>query len=204
MGKFLLAKVLVKKDWEVCNLKKENKTSVISGLFFFSLSNRRLDIWDKQNSKVCSKTNTLAQKSWELAFCRKITLVKLPFLNFLLWIVSLWSNVRHASNDLRNKNKNCYWRNSWIQHNSKENYFNWWGNRVWILGAKGNPQGVGCHGRAEKSTELKLWCFCSVECGFESLSWHLCPWARHLTLITSLHPGLNWCLWGQRWFLWLV
>ena len=27
---------------------------------------------------------------------------------------------------------------------------------------------VGCRGRADKSTELKLWCFCSAECGFES------------------------------------
>ena len=49
---------------------------------------------------------------------------------------------------------------------------------------------MGCRGRVNKSTELKLWCFCSAECGFESRSWHLCPWARHLTKIASLHPGV--------------
>ena len=27
---------------------------------------------------------------------------------------------------------------------------------------------AGCSGRADKSTALKLWCFCSAECGFES------------------------------------
>ena len=63
---------------------------------------------------------------------------------------------------------------------------------------------VGCRGRVDKSTELKLWCFCSAECGFESRSWHLCPWARHLTMIASLHPGVNGYLWGQSWFLWLI
>ena len=41
-------------------------------------------------------------------------------------------------------------------------------------------------------------------CGFKSRSWHLCPWARHLTIIASLHPGVNGYLWGQRWFLWLI
>ena len=61
---------------------------------------------------------------------------------------------------------------------------------------------IGCRGRVDKNTELKLWCFCSAECGFESWSWHLCPWARHLTIIASLHPGVNGYLWGQRWFLW--
>ena len=59
-------------------------------------------------------------------------------------------------------------------------------------------------GRADNSTELKLWCFCSAECGFESRSWHLCSWARHLTIIASLHPGVNGYLLGQRWFLWLI
>ena len=34
------------------------------------------------------------------------------------------------------------------------------------------PQGV--HGLADKSTGLRLWCFYSAECGFESRSWHLC------------------------------
>ena len=29
----------------------------------------------------------------------------------------------------------------------------------------------------------------SQECGFESRSWHLCPWARYFTIIASLHPG---------------
>ncbi len=30
----------------------------------------------------------------------------------------------------------------------------------------------------------------SSECGFESWSWHLCAWARHLTIIASLNPGV--------------
>ena len=32
----------------------------------------------------------------------------------------------------------------------------------------------------------------SSECGFESWlqPWHLCPWARHFTVIASLHPGV--------------
>lgn len=33
------------------------------------------------------------------------------------------------------------------------------------------------------STGLKLWCFCSAECGFESRSRHLDPWARYFTRI---------------------
>ena len=56
----------------------------------------------------------------------------------------------------------------------------------------------------DKSTEFKLWWFCSAECGFESRSWHLCPWARHFTIIASLHPGVNGYLWVQRRFLWLI
>ena len=32
----------------------------------------------------------------------------------------------------------------------------------------------------------------ATECGFESRPWHLCPWARHLTIIASLHPGVKW------------
>ena len=32
----------------------------------------------------------------------------------------------------------------------------------------------------------------AAECGFESRPWHLCPWARHLTIIASLHPGVKW------------
>ena len=63
---------------------------------------------------------------------------------------------------------------------------------------------LGCLGRADKSTEFKLWRFCSAECGFESRSWHLCPWARHFTVIASLHPGVNGYLWGQSWFLWWI
>ena len=31
-----------------------------------------------------------------------------------------------------------------------------------------------------------------AECGFESRPWHLCPWARHLIIIASLHPGVKW------------
>ena len=32
----------------------------------------------------------------------------------------------------------------------------------------------------------------SLECGFESQPrlWYLCPWARHLTAVASLHPGV--------------
>ena len=32
----------------------------------------------------------------------------------------------------------------------------------------------------------------ATECGFESQPWHLCPWARHLIIIASLHPGVKW------------
>ena len=63
---------------------------------------------------------------------------------------------------------------------------------------------LGWLGRAEKSTKLKLWCFCSAECGFESRSWYLCPWARHITILAFLHPGVKGYLRGQRWFLWLI
>ena len=37
--------------------------------------------------------------------------------------------------------------------------------------------------RVVQSIELKLWGFRSAECGFKSLSWHLCPWARYFTVI---------------------
>ena len=57
-----------------------------------------------------------------------------------------------------------------------------------------------CRGRVDNSTELKLRCFCSAECGFESRLWHL--WARPSTIIAFLHPGVNGYLLGQRWFLW--
>ena len=44
------------------------------------------------------------------------------------------------------------------------------------------------------------------ECGFESRPrpWCLCPWARHFTIIASLHPGVNGYLWGQSWLLCLI
>ena len=32
----------------------------------------------------------------------------------------------------------------------------------------------------------------AAECGFESRPWHLCPWAKHLIIIASLHPGVKW------------
>ena len=32
----------------------------------------------------------------------------------------------------------------------------------------------------------------AAECGFESRPWQLCPWARHLIIIASLHPGVKW------------
>ena len=46
----------------------------------------------------------------------------------------------------------------------------------------------------------------SLECGFESWLrlWCLCPWARHFTIIASLHPGVNGYLWGQSWLLCLI
>ena len=46
----------------------------------------------------------------------------------------------------------------------------------------------------------------SSECEFESWlrPWCLCPWARHLTIIASLHPGENGYLWGQSWLLCLI
>ena len=46
----------------------------------------------------------------------------------------------------------------------------------------------------------------SSECGFESWlqPWCLCPWARHITIIASLHPGVNGYLWGQSWLLCLI
>ena len=46
----------------------------------------------------------------------------------------------------------------------------------------------------------------SSECEFESWlrPWCLCPWARHFTIIASLHPGENGYLWGQSWLLCLI
>ena len=40
----------------------------------------------------------------------------------------------------------------------------------------------------------------SSGCGVESRSWNLCPWAKHLTINTSHHPGVNGYLWGQSIF----
>ena len=40
----------------------------------------------------------------------------------------------------------------------------------------------------------------AAECGFESRPWHLCPWARHLTIIASLHPGVKWVHVRQSWY----
>ena len=48
--------------------------------------------------------------------------------------------------------------------------------------------------------------FESSECGFKS--WLrpscLCPWARHLIIIASLHPGVNGYMWGHSWLLCLM
>ena len=46
----------------------------------------------------------------------------------------------------------------------------------------------------------------SSECGFKSWlqPWYLCPWARHFTIIASLHPAVNGYLWGQSWLLCLI
>ena len=45
------------------------------------------------------------------------------------------------------------------------------------------PSGLAC-----RTQVLVL----AAECGFESRPWHLCPWARHLIIIASLHPGVKW------------
>ena len=50
---------------------------------------------------------------------------------------------------------------------------------------------LGCPDWADKSTELKRWCLCPAEYGFESQSWHLCPWARHSTISFS-PPRCKW------------
>ena len=51
------------------------------------------------------------------------------------------------------------------------------------------PNGVSWpSGLAYRTQVLVL----AAECGFESRPWHLCPWARHLTIIASLHPGVKW------------
>ena len=46
----------------------------------------------------------------------------------------------------------------------------------------------------------------SSEFGFESWlrPWCLCPSARHFTIISSLHPGVNGYLWAQSWLLCLI
>ena len=51
---------------------------------------------------------------------------------------------------------------------------------------------TGCRGRADKSTELELCCFCSAECGFESRSSHLCPWVKTLNYNFSSPPRGKW------------
>ena len=57
--------------------------------------------------------------------------------------------------------------------------------------AGGVPSGVSWpSGLAYRTQVLVL----AAECGFESRPWHLCPWARHLTIIASLHPGVKWVL----------
>ena len=38
--------------------------------------------------------------------------------------------------------------------------------------------------------QIQLLVVKSSECGFESRSWHVCPWARYFTIIASLHPGV--------------
>ena len=46
----------------------------------------------------------------------------------------------------------------------------------------------------------------SSQCGFEPRPryLHVCPWARHFTVIASLHPGVKGYLWGQSWLLCLI
>ena len=52
-----------------------------------------------------------------------------------------------------------------------------------------SPYGVSWpSGLAYRTQVLVL----AAECGFESRPWHLCPWARHLIIIASLHPGVKW------------
>ena len=53
---------------------------------------------------------------------------------------------------------------------------------------------VGCHGRANKSNELKLWYLCTAECGFESHSWHLCPYLYALWRLVACNQwSHNFC-----------
>ena len=54
---------------------------------------------------------------------------------------------------------------------------------TWLLTGVSWPSGL-----AYRTQVLVL----AAECGFESRPWHLCPWARHLIIIASLHPGVKW------------
>ena len=52
---------------------------------------------------------------------------------------------------------------------------------------------LGFHGQVDKSTALKLWCFCSTERGFESLSWHFVSLSKALNYncFSPPIPGVN-------------
>ena len=62
-------------------------------------------------------------------------------------------------------------------------------------------------GRVDKSTEFKLWWFCSAECGFESLTWHISlklllstqPWLRYIFGGTGCIPPRE-LRWLKEWF----
>ena len=67
----------------------------------------------------------------------------------------------------------------------------------------------GCHGVSWPRGLVHRICVLmaeSSECEFESWlrPWCLCPWARHFTIIASLHQGENGYLWGQSWLLCLI
>ena len=74
---------------------------------------------------------------------------------------------------------------------------------------------VGCRGRADNSTWLKLWCFCSAECDFQSLTmtsvsfalngtksyWScvLCNVCKILSAMQlSKREGVHPCFWWQQ------
>ncbi len=58
-------------------------------------------------------------------------------------------------------------------------------NRQFCLASENFAWRVG----AERLNTLKLWCFWSAECGFESWLWHLHPWVRYFYTINASFFG---------------
>ena len=74
--------------------------------------------------------------------------------------------------------KAALWRNKIIQICIRRKYelFLLWGSwRGWVC----------------KSTRLKLWCFWSAECGFESPSRHLCPYKQDTSPSLSFEKNIK-------------